>query len=69
MLDANPCRLTTPGQVTVQSDGVVVVTGAEAENGTCRDTAALAMLWAIGRLQAELQATLERPGGGKVTIE
>lgn len=47
---------------------LVSVEGFSAEGGSCRDVAALAMVWAIGRLQQELMATLEKPGAGNVCI-
>jgi hypothetical protein len=67
MLDAEEARLTEFGTVTIRPDGIVVE-GFSAENGTCRDVAALATLWAIGRLQEELMKTLERPGGGNICV-
>jgi len=67
MLDTEEARLTRTGTVTINADGVFVE-GFSAENGTCRDVAALAALWAIGELQRELMKTLEQPGGGKICI-
>lgn len=67
MLDGDPCRLIKTGTVVV-TDGKIEIGGFSSDDGTCRDTAALALVWAIGRLQAELQAKLERPGGGNTVI-
>jgi hypothetical protein len=68
MLDASPARLTEFGAVRVDA-GSVLVEGFRAENGSCRDVAALGIVWAIGRLQQELMKTLERPGGGNVAVD
>lgn len=68
MLDANPARLYQNGTVTVTPTGITVA-GFEGLNASCRDVAALAALWAIGELQRELMATLERPGGGKIGVD
>lgn len=51
MLDGDPCRLTKTGTVVV-TDGKIEIGGFSSDDGTCRDTAALALVWAIGRLQA-----------------
>ena len=67
MLDAKPAELTTVLEVSVRP-GRIEVRGASS-SGSCRDTAALALVWAIGRLQVELKETLERPGGGSVTVD
>lgn len=67
MLDGDPCELANTGTVLV-TDGKIEIGGFQSDNGTCRDTAALALVWAIGRLQAELRAKLERPGGGNTVI-
>ena len=71
MLDAEEAKLTKAGTVTVASESAgcnVLVTGFEGDGCSCRDIAALAMLWAIGELQRELMATLERPGGGNCGV-
>lgn len=67
MLDAQVVRLTKIGTVTVTPTGVVVE-GFRAVNGTCRDVAALAAQWAIGELNRELMRTMERPGGGSISV-
>lgn len=68
MLDAEPARLTKTGTVTI-TNGRIDVAGFDADNGTCRDVAALAAVWAIGELQRELLKTLEKPGGGNIVID
>lgn len=68
MLDKDPARLTQFGAVEITQNGITV-SGFRAENGTCRDVAALAAVWAIGRLQEELMKCLERPGGGNICID
>ena len=70
MLDADEARLTKTGAVTIagKSNCHIVVEGFEGENCSCREVSALAMLWAIGELQRELMATLERPGGGNCGV-
>jgi hypothetical protein len=69
MLDANPAKITKAGRVVINPFGVIVE-GFEAEGASCRDVAALAMAWAIGELQRELLAILERPEGtGRVGVD
>lgn len=67
MLDAKPAMLTKTGTVMVEGHRTTVE-GFEGCNASCRDVAALALVWAIGVLQRELQATLEKPGGGNVGV-
>jgi hypothetical protein len=68
MLDAKPAALTKFGKVTIEA-GWVTVEGFHAAGGSCRDVAALGMLWAIGQLQFELMRTLEHPGAGNVAVD
>ena len=70
MLDAEEAKLTKTGTVTVGTEGRlrVVVEGFEGDNCSCRDVAALAMAWAIGELQRELMATMQKPGGGSCGV-
>lgn len=68
MLDAQPAKLTKLGTVTVTAKGVTV-TGFEADGASCRDVAALAAAWAIGELNYELMQTMQRPGGGKISVD
>jgi hypothetical protein len=63
MLDREEAHLTATGTITLDENRILIE-GFGAQNGTCRDVAALALVWAIGRLQRELMATLEKPGGG-----
>ena len=65
MLDAEPAMLVQTGTVTVRGHQTIIE-GFRGHNASCRDVAALALVWAIGVLQRELQATLEKPGGGNV---
>ena len=68
MLDADEACITQAGVVTISPDGILVA-GFDGDNTSCRDISALAMVWAIGELQRELLATLERPGGGNVAVD
>ena len=50
-------------------NGRIYLDGFEADSAMCREVAALAILWAIGELQAELTALIHQPGGtGKSCI-
>jgi len=50
--------------------GRIYLSGFEADGAMCREVAALGILWAIGELQAELTALIQRPGGtGKSCID
>ena len=68
MLDLEPATINIPGEVLVSSRGVAISLF-DCENASCRDLAALAMVWAIGELQRSLLALMEKPGGGNVTVE
>lgn len=70
MLNDEAARLTTVGTVTISAaPGLrVVVEGFSGDGCTCRDVAVLAMTWAIGELQRELLATLQKAGGGSVGV-
>lgn len=68
MLDGEPAKLVALGAVVVTPNGVTVH-GFSGEGTSCRDVAVLATAWAIGELQRELLATLERPGGGKIGVD
>ena len=67
MLDANPATLTKIGRVLVTDQGITVE-GFDGDGVTCRDVAALAIVWALGELQRELLLTLERPGAGRSVV-
>lgn len=69
--DATPIRLTQFGTVEIPPEGpegMIVITGFEGENCTCRDVAIMACAWAIGRLQREMLKSIEKPGGGNTGI-
>jgi hypothetical protein len=69
-LDATHSYLTKMGGVSIAADGHVRVEGFDGDGCTCRDVATLALVWAIGVLQKELMAQIERPGGsGKVCCD
>ncbi len=68
MLDQDPVKLTQFGTVTI-TEGRVLVAGFEGDNATCRDIAALAAVWAIGKLQQELMLTMERPGASNICVD
>lgn len=55
-------KLKKIGTITVNS-GFVHVVGFDAKDCTCREVGALALLWAIGKLQRELAAMVDHPGG------
>jgi hypothetical protein len=69
MLDSsdNAC-ITKRGKVAVDRNGVIV-SGFEGKNVSCREVAALAIVWAIGQLQGELEQLLRKPGGGNVAVD
>lgn len=56
-------KLKQVGKVTIDGHGKIYVDGFEADDCMCREVAALALLWAIGELQAELHAIIAIPGG------
>lgn len=70
-LDATEVKLTKVGTVEMRADGEVYLQGFKGSAGcSCRDVATLALVWAIGKLQRELKAQIERPGGsGNVGID
>jgi hypothetical protein len=69
-LDATEVKLTKTGKLTLREDGSIYLTGFDGENCTCRDVATLALVWAIGRLQEELEWQIRKPGGsGNVGID
>jgi hypothetical protein len=70
MLDGEEAKLTKTGTVTITSEGRlrVFVEGFSGDNCSCREVAVLAMAWAIGELQRELVATLQKPGGGRCGV-
>jgi hypothetical protein len=70
-LDATEVKLTKTGSLQISPDGEVYLTGFVGSEGcTCRDVATLALVWAIGKLQKDLKAQIEKPGGsGNVAID
>lgn len=68
MLDRNPTQLTELGVMSIR-DGAIMISGFRATDATCRDVAALAIVWAIGELQVELMKTLERPGANNACVD
>jgi hypothetical protein len=70
MLDnIKPAKLTKLGTLTITSSEVMCDDFEGNAECSCRDVAALALVWAIGKLQRELAATLRQPGGtGKMSV-
>lgn len=69
-LDATEMNLTRCGKVEIALGGDIYLTGFEGNNCSCRDVAVLALSWAIGHLQRELDATIRKPGGnGTVCVD
>lgn len=67
MLDAEPARLIKTGSINVSASRIEI-NGFRGDGTSCRDIAVLALVWAIGQLQAELTATLQAPGAGKAVV-
>jgi hypothetical protein len=67
-LDATEVRLTKRGKVTIFANGDIEIEGFHGKNCSCRDVAVLAMLWAIGVLQKDVTADIQKPGGGRCAI-
>jgi len=65
--NSTPVVLDEFGTVVV-ARGWIEVRGFTADNASCRDLAALSLLWAIGELQRELNQLLERPGGSGCVV-
>lgn len=66
--NVKPVRLTELGTLTLSADRIYL-SGFSANDCSCRDVVALALVWAIGELQRELALTLESPGAGKAGID
>lgn len=48
----------------------VRIEGFRADGAMCREVAALAIVWAIGKLQNELSALIRKPGGtGNTSVD
>ena len=71
MLNAASASLTKTGVVTIDANQrfKVDIAGFEGDGCSCRDLAALAIVWAIGELQRELMQVLQLPGGGSVAVD
>lgn len=61
-------KLKTIGTITMSELGFDIE-DFDADGASCREVAALAILWAIGELQNELASIVDRPGGnGRHTV-
>jgi hypothetical protein len=48
----------------------IEINGFDADDAMCREVAALALIWAIGRMQNELSALIRKPGGtGNTSVD
>lgn len=65
MLDT---KLNKAGTVLMHDDRIYVE-GFDADGCMCREVAIHAVTWAIGELQRELVALIEKPGGGKSAMD
>lgn len=66
MLDT---KLSKTGTI-LMHNGEIQIQGFEGDNLGCREVCIHAMLWAIGELQREVIADIEKPGGsGKVALD
>jgi hypothetical protein len=63
-------RLTKFGSVTIDGHKSILVEGFDGNDCMCREVAALALVWAIGELQRELNCLIAVPGGtGKCIVD
>lgn len=63
--NVKPAKLTKYGKLTI-SGKEMYAEGFRGNDGcSCRDVAALALIWAIGKLQRELALTLRAPDSGR----
>ena len=68
--DAQEAQLTKLGKVTITKEGVYIEGFNTSGTQSCRETAILAAAWALGQLQAEMLATMLKPGGtGRMGID
>lgn len=58
-------KLKDTGKMTLRSGGIELH-GFEADGASCRDVAVLALIWAIGELQAELTNIVTEAGGSGI---
>lgn len=68
MNNVDPIYLTQFGKVSITESGIEVG-GFEANDASCREVAVMAAVWAIGELQRELLLTIQRPGGGNISVD
>ncbi|BAR92360.1 hypothetical protein [Pseudomonas phage PS-1] len=68
MDNVEPIYLTRHGKVTISEAGIDVE-GFDANLASCRELAVMAAVWAIGELQRELLLTIQRPGGGNISVD
>lgn len=61
-------KLSKTGTILIH-EGQIHIDGFEADGASCRETAGLAVLWAIGLLQRELTDIIAAPGGGVSSID
>jgi len=66
-LDATHTHLTRYGKIVIEG-GEVTVFGFEGEQASCRDIAVLACAHGIAVLQEQMMRTIEKPGGGRISI-
>ncbi len=68
--DAEDTQLTKIGKVIIDADGIRIEGFDTSGRQSCRETAILATCWALGQLQAEMMATMQRPGGnGRLSMD
>ncbi|MBX9756297.1 MAG: hypothetical protein K2X80_16180 [Pseudomonadaceae bacterium] len=68
MSNAEQMKITQTGRVTITSTGIGVE-GFSGDNAGCRELAIMATAWAIGELQREMLKTIEKPGGGNISVD
>jgi len=61
-------KLKKAGTILIHN-GMIHVDGFEADDCMCREVAALAVLWAIGKMQQELVAMIANPGEGNIGMD
>ncbi|AAN69497.1 conserved protein of unknown function [Pseudomonas putida KT2440] len=54
--------------MTITKEGISVE-GFDVKGAMCRDVAVVAAAWAIGELQREMLKTIQKPGGGKISVD
>ncbi|MBC3492383.1 hypothetical protein [Pseudomonas taiwanensis] len=61
-------KIRKTGRVTITKEGINVE-GFDVKGAMCRDVAVVAAAWAIGELQREMLKTIQKPGGGRVSVD